>query len=87
MLRSPWPAVLLSKNVGAAEAFLEEEKNGFSFEAENTEELQELLKKIIYLSDEELLKMSVKSHDLAQKINSVDWAKTITTIIDERNKK
>jgi len=79
--------LLLSKNVGAAETFLEERNNGYSFKAENIEELTDLLKKIIYLSDEELLKMSVKSHKLAQKINSQNWAQTIINIIYEYRKK
>ena len=79
--------VLLSTNVGAAEMFLEEGKNGFTFKSQNIKELADLLKKIIYLRDEELLKMSVKSNELAQKINSADWVKTITNIIDEQRKK
>ncbi len=75
--------MLLSKNVGAKEAFLAEAGNGWSFKAENVEEIRDLMKKIIYLNGEELIKMAANGHALAQKVNSADWAKTITDIIHE----
>jgi glycosyltransferase involved in cell wall biosynthesis len=79
--------LLLSKNVGAAEVFLKEARNGYSFKAENVKEMADLLKKIIHLSNEELIKMAEESHTLAQNINPQSWKQTILDIINEQHKK
>lgn len=79
--------MLLSKEVGAKEAFLEEGKNGFSFNKENISEIKDSLKKIISLHDKELVKMSEYSHELAQKINPDNWVKTIIEICNGTDKK
>jgi glycosyltransferase involved in cell wall biosynthesis len=79
--------LILSSSVGAKEAFLTDNKNGYSFEPKNIAELKIILKKIITLSDEELLRMSENSHLLAQKINPENWCNTIKEIYDEFNKK
>ena len=69
--------LLLSKEVGAAEAFLETGKNGYTFSKENVKEIKESLKKMVSLSDEELMRMGKHSHDLAQRIHPEFWAQTI----------
>lgn len=74
--------LLLSKEVGAKEAFLEENKNGYSFNKENVLEIKNSLKKIISLSNGELLEMCSESHHLAQKITPLQWAKTVKEIIN-----
>lgn len=72
--------MLLSKDVGAAEAFLEDGKNGYLFEAGQVEALKNQLKKIMNLSDKELLLMSDKSHGLAQKITKQAWVSVVKQI-------
>lgn len=79
--------LVTSSAVGANEAFLIEERTGFSFTAKNIDELKKILKKVITLSDAELYEMSTKSHDVAQKINPKNWTNTVLEIYNEFNKK
>ncbi len=72
--------LLLSRAVGAKEAFLIENTNGYSFPANDSNSLKMQLKKIINLSAEELLKMSENSHAQAQKINPQTWVKSVLDI-------
>jgi glycosyltransferase involved in cell wall biosynthesis len=75
--------LLLSKEVGALEAFLDEGKNGYSFHKENVTEIKNSLKKIISLENGTLVNMSEHSHQLAQKINPDIWSNTISEIYAE----
>ena len=79
--------LVTSKAVGANETFLLENQNGFSFEPNNIEELKETLKKIITLNNAQLYEMSLKSHEVAQKINHQSLTQTILEIYDEFNSK
>lgn len=72
--------LLLSKEVGAAETFLEEGKNGFSFASGNPEDLKKQLKKIINSDPNDLLLMSETSHRLAQTIKQQNWTATVKAI-------
>ena len=78
--------LICSSEVGAAEAFLENGKNGFLFEAGNISELKKCIKKIISLNENELLSMGNKSVELAQKITPEKWANTLMSIIKLGNK-
>jgi glycosyltransferase involved in cell wall biosynthesis len=75
--------LMLSREVGAREAFLEENKNGLSFEKENITEIKNSLKKMISLDGGQLISMCEHSHQLAQKINPDNWSKTISDIYAE----
>jgi len=77
--------IITSRSVGSNEAFLLENRNGFSFESKNITELKKILKKIITLSDEELFEMSTKSHQIAQLINQKNWTNTVLEIYNEFN--
>ncbi|MBA3662725.1 MAG: glycosyltransferase family 4 protein [Bacteroidetes bacterium] len=79
--------LLLSKEVGAMEAFLEEGVNGFSFAKENVQEIKNSLKKIISLDNKQLLDMCGKSHKAAQKITPEKWTDSLLKIIDGFHKK
>lgn len=79
--------LLLSSAVGAAEQFLEEGKNGFSFAKENVAEIKKSLKKIISLDSASLQQMGRYSHELGQKITPLQWCKTLTEIKHEFGKK
>ena len=74
--------LLLSKEAGAAEAFLEEDRNGYSFQKENVPEIKECFKKIISLDNNSLLKMREQSHRIGQKITPADWTNTVMNIIN-----
>jgi glycosyltransferase involved in cell wall biosynthesis len=73
--------LLLSDEVGAADAFLDEPGNGFRFRAGDPRALKATLKKIMNLSDKDLLLMGRKSHELAQRISPQQWAGTVTEIV------
>jgi len=79
--------LLISNAVGAKEVFLEEGKNGYSFVPQDVSLLKKSLKKIMNLSSKELILMSEKSHELAQKISPEKWANTVLTIYNEYGKK
>lgn len=74
--------LLISKQVGARERFLEETKNGFSFDAQDVNELKNELKKVIHLNDKKLVEMANFSHQLAQKVSPQSWAKSVIEIYD-----
>lgn len=79
--------LLLSDEVGAKEVFLEEGKNGFSFNKENVNQIKNALKKIISLDDRSLLQMCEHSHITAQKITPVKWSETVIEIRNDYRKK
>jgi glycosyltransferase involved in cell wall biosynthesis len=79
--------LLLSKAVGAAEAFLDEGKNGFLFESGNIEQVKSGLKKMSQLSDKELISMSHISHQKAQQISPSIWVETLLNMYHERKEK
>jgi len=79
--------LLLSREVGAKEVFLEENVNGFTFNKENIPEIKNSLKKIISLGDDQLIEMSGHSHILAQKINPQQWSQTVLEVYNEFRKK
>lgn len=79
--------MLLSKEVGAAEAFLQEGKNGYLFDAENVADLKKQLKKIQESEAKDLLLMSEKSHILAQKITPEKWVVNLEQIYEKFGKK
>lgn len=78
---------LLSRAVGAGEAFLQEGKNGFLFEAGNIAQIKSGLKKMSQLSDKELISMSHISHELAQQISPSTWVSTLLNMHHERKEK
>ncbi|MBA3679763.1 MAG: glycosyltransferase family 4 protein [Bacteroidetes bacterium] len=75
--------LITSQSVGANDSFLIESQNGFLFETKNVQELKKVLKKIITLSDAELIKMASESHKLAQKINPENWTNTVLEIYND----
>lgn len=79
--------IILSNQVGAADAFLKEGVNGFSFEAGQVKDLTLLLKKVALLSEKELILMSEESHHLAQTISPSAWATTVKEMFYEGQKK
>jgi glycosyltransferase involved in cell wall biosynthesis len=75
--------LLLSRAVGAREAFLEEGKNGFSFPPGDVAGLKKELKKLMSLDAKALFLMSEESHRKAQKISPGTWTQTVLSICHE----
>lgn len=72
--------LVLCEAVGASEAFLESNTNGFSFSPSNIKDLKNQLKKVINLDAKKLNEMADKSHELALKINQQAWANSLFEI-------
>jgi glycosyltransferase involved in cell wall biosynthesis len=73
--------LICSLEVGAAEAFLQENRNGYSFNSGRVTELKMALLKMIAKTDSELLVMSEISHELAGRITPQSWAETAVSFI------
>lgn len=73
--------LLLSTTVGAADAFLVEGKNGYSFHPENEQELQSAFEKIMTKNQEELMLMSDESRKLAFSITPQTWSDNLLSIL------
>jgi glycosyltransferase involved in cell wall biosynthesis len=69
--------MILSKEVGASEVFLEDGKNGFLFHPTDKEELKRKMKLMASLNDNDLQKMREHSHALGQKITPSTWARQL----------
>lgn len=79
--------LLLSREVGANESFLEEGKNGFLFDKEKIEGIKNVFKKMLSLEHHQLTEMAKHSHLLAQKIDPVQWANTVSELVNGFKKK
>lgn len=75
--------LICSDEVGAAEAFVGQE-NGYIYKAGNVNELKEYLKKVVSLSDSELLSMGVKSAEVALAITPEKWVNTLMKLLDTK---
>ncbi len=69
--------MLLSNEIGSKEAFFEENKNGYSFRATDSDSLLEAMKKMIRLSESELIKMQIKSIQLSLSVTTQEWTKSL----------
>jgi glycosyltransferase involved in cell wall biosynthesis len=69
--------LLLSGQVGAAEAFLEEGQNGFAFKSQDASSILNAMKRVVEMSDEKLLEMGKESHELGVKNTPELWANTL----------
>jgi len=73
--------LILSDAVGAAEAFLEPDKNGFVFHSRNLNSLEETLRKMMSLSLDEMQIMGKHSQLLAANITPTTWAQSIASMM------
>lgn len=87
-LKEPWGVVMhefaaagfpiiCSDRVGAASAFLDEDKNGFMFEAGNANQLKACMEKMAQKTGEELQDMQSQSQALAEVITPQKWSETL----------
>jgi glycosyltransferase involved in cell wall biosynthesis len=77
--------LLLSNQVGAKDQFLQEGKNGFSFQSNTITEIKEVLKKIVCCSDAELIEMGKESNQVSKSISPKTWADNILNILNKRS--
>ncbi len=75
--------LLLSSAVGAASAFLEEGKNGYTFLPGNIDMLKEKLLQMAAMRQEQYNTMSAHSVYLSQKINPEGWSQTLLQLITQ----
>jgi glycosyltransferase involved in cell wall biosynthesis len=73
--------LILSDKVGARQAFLDNERNGFVFNSGNRNELKEAMKKIMLTPHNILVEMGGISSNLAKKITPDTWAKTLIQLM------
>lgn len=69
--------LICSSEVGATEAFLNPEINGFLHAPGSVNELKLAMKKMAAQTDEELVRMAEKSHELSKQISPESWAQSL----------
>jgi len=74
--------LILSSQIGASEAFLVENENGYFFNAGDENDLIEKMKLFINLPNESLTLMSEKSHELGNKNTINEWCKTALNFLN-----
>ena len=74
--------LLCSSEVGAANVFLEEGKNGFSFRAKDKTDLKNCLRQVMTMNNEDLVDMMKSSHEIAQQISPKRWADTVYNLVE-----
>jgi glycosyltransferase involved in cell wall biosynthesis len=77
--------MILSKNVGAHEAFLKDGENGFLFDPENKEQLISSLIRMMNIEDKDLNRMGAQSFELAKKITTDSWVNTAIELAKNKN--
>jgi glycosyltransferase involved in cell wall biosynthesis len=71
--------LVLSDKVGASTKFLNHQ-NGYTFQARNTEDLEQKLKMIMTLNEDDLWRMASNSYQLGLSSNSQQWTDTLVKI-------
>ncbi len=74
--------LLLSNVVGAASTFLISGLNGFSFKVDDIQDLANRMRKIINLSDQELMAMAEASYTLSHRITPLTSATNLLSIVN-----
>jgi glycosyltransferase involved in cell wall biosynthesis len=74
--------MILSNRVGASERFLEENVNGFKFDYHSHEALMECMKHMMELNADQVYKMSLKSHEIGNRLQHEHWKKTISAMLE-----
>ena len=69
--------MIVSSAVGSVSAFVEDEKNGYVFQKGDKKELKDAMKKIMALSEQELLQMAKESYVKGSSWTPEKWAKVV----------
>ncbi|MCB9223393.1 MAG: glycosyltransferase family 4 protein [Crocinitomicaceae bacterium] len=73
--------LLISKEVGAKWTYLKD--NGFDFESGSVDEIKKVMKRIMQLSEKELIELGEKSHKLGMSFTNKMWANIVISIAEE----
>lgn len=73
--------IISTKHVGATEVFVNEAKNGYLIEANNKSSLKAALKKIVSLTDSDLIKMGEESVKLGTNITPQIWKQSLLKLV------
>lgn len=73
--------MIVSDKVGAATQFVKEKENGYLFKSENVGDLKEKMKSMMKLSEDECLKMALKSCQFANSVNEDTWIATANKLL------
>lgn len=73
--------IISTHNVGATEVFVNEGRNGFLVDSNNKTSLKTALKKMLSLTDNDLLKMGEESVDLSKKITPEIWKQSLLKLV------
>jgi glycosyltransferase involved in cell wall biosynthesis len=74
--------IISTDAVGAASAFVNHGENGFVYKAGDEQELEICFEKIINLSQQDLLAMSTKSHELGMSLTPQKWANELINVLN-----
>ena len=72
--------LLVSKEIGSKTKYLTEE-NGFEFEAGNVDDIKRVMKKVIELSETELINMAEKSHEVGMSFTVENWVNNLMSTL------
>ena len=72
--------LVLSNKIGSSDSFLKEKKNGYSFKANDVNDLYFKLLQVTLLSESELLQMSSVSNNHGSRLTIENWVKTLILI-------
>jgi glycosyltransferase involved in cell wall biosynthesis len=77
--------VLVSDKIGSAEAFCENNKNGFTFKSGDVSDIKSVMKKMMNLTQERFNDMANHSRTLSLQITPEKWARTLMKIANGTN--
>lgn len=77
--------ILCSNQVHAAQKFVREGVNGFMFNPEDQSEMINKFIRMMTQSNDELVEMSIRSHELGMSYTSDDWVARVTQFVRQRN--
>lgn len=73
--------LLVSEDVGSKWTYLK--GNGYEFRSGDVQAIKEVMTKIMNLSNDELVSLGVKSHEVGMSFTNEMWANTVLSIVEE----
>ena len=74
--------LLCTSTTSAATTFLKDNYNGYVLKPKSTESILSALRKIIALSDKELLEMATNSVTLSSQVTPDTWSQTLMSLVN-----
>ncbi|MBD3637608.1 MAG: glycosyltransferase family 4 protein [Crocinitomicaceae bacterium] len=73
--------LLLSNKIGAKWTYLKDGINGFEFQAGSVKAIKEKMKEVMRMTDEELVRMGEKSHEIGMSFTPEHWVENLLSIL------